>query len=452
MRRSNIRCKNFFAALFMLPILIPSMSHGMGLILLFGVNGVITNALGITGNIYGFWGIVLGAFMYSFPVAYLMLEAVLRFEDGAAYDAATVLGIPKLRQISAITWPYLRKPILVASFAIFSMVITDYGVPLMIGGRYITLPVMLYEDVIGLLDFSRGSVIGVVLLIPTLISFFTDFLSKDRANASYITTPVRIDKNLARDALAGVFCFLMSIFVLLPLVAFGIVGFVQRYPRDMSFTFAHVERALRMQMGQYLVNSLIISLTVAALGTCIVTLAAYITARTRARGRGVIHMLSVTSLAIPGNVLGLSYVLAFSGTAIYGTLAILVMVNFAHFFSQPYLMIYNTFSKQNANLEDTGAVLGVSRWRILLDVLLPQNKVTLAEMFSYLFVNSMMTISAVAFVANVSTRPVAVMITTFDAATLLSCSSVVSLVILAVNASVRAGLSLYKARLIQNRA
>ena len=115
-------------------MLIPSISHGMGLIVLFGANGVLTNLLGLNTSIYGFWGIVIGSVMYSFPVAFLMLLDVFQYEDYTVYESAQVLGIPKIRQFLSITLPYLRKPMISVLFATFTLIFTDYGVPFD-GGR-----------------------------------------------------------------------------------------------------------------------------------------------------------------------------------------------------------------------------------------------------------------------------------------------------------------------------
>lgn len=122
------------------------------------------------------------------------------------------------------------------------------------------------------------------------------------------------------------------------------------------------------------------------------------------------------------------------------------MVNTVHFFASPYLMIYNSFNIINKNLEDVGATLNISRVRILCNVLIPQTKDTLLEMMSYFFVNSMMTISAVSFLANVSTKQLSLMITQFEAVRLLECSAFVSLLILCVNLTVKAVVYLLKRR------
>ena len=118
-----------------------------------------------------------------------------------------------------------------------------------------------------------------------------------------------------------------------------------------------------------------------------------------------------------------------------------------HFFSSPYLMAYNTFGKINENLEDVGATMGISRWGIIRDVLLPQAKGTILEMMSYFFVNCMMTISAVSFLANVSDKPIALMITQFEGQMQLECAAFVSLVILVVNIVMKYGIFVAKKKL-----
>jgi iron(III) transport system permease protein len=123
---------------------------------------------------------------------------------------------------------------------------------------------------------------------------------------------------------------------------------------------------------------------------------------------------------------------------------ILIMVNVAHFMSSPYLMMYNSFGKMNENLEAVGQTLGVGRLRMIRDVFLPQSLGTVAEMFSYLFVNCMMTISAVSFLANVDTKPISLMIPQFENQRQYECAAVVSLMILAVNILMKVAVSLIK--------
>jgi len=431
--RTNIRHKALFITLLTIPMLIPSISHGMGLIIILGSNGWLSRLLGLSGGIYGFWGIVIGSVMYSFPVAFLMLYDVLRYEDGTPYEAANVMGFSVVKKFFAISFPYLRKPLISVVFATFTMIITDYGVPLMVGGKFMTLPVMMYQDVIGMLDFGKGSVIGMILLIPALIACILDMVNRDKGNASFVGKPYGIRKNKVRDRIAYLMVIIVIILVFLPIGSFAILAFVNKYPIDMSLTVKNILQAIHMGAAEYLRNSLIIAVVVSVLGTALALFNAYMTARNRTKLSYVLHLMSITSLAIPGLVLGLSYVMFFKSTFIYGTFAILFLVNSMHFFSSPYLMAYNTFGKINENLEDVGSSMGISKWKVIKDVLLPQSIGTIIEMMSYFFVNSMMTISAVSFLANVGNKPIALMITQFEGQMQLECAAFVSLVILLIN-------------------
>ena len=444
--RTHVRHKTIMNTIITVPMLIPSISHGMGLIIILGANGWLSRLLGLSSGIYGFWGIVLGSVMYSFPVAYLMLYDVLQYEDGTPYEAAEVMGLSVWDKFTSITFPYLRKPMISVVFATFTMIITDYGVPLMVGGKYMTLPVMMYQDVIGMLDFGKGSVIGMILLIPALIACILDISNRDKGNASFVGKPYLIKDNRRRDNIAKLIIIVLAALVFLPIFSFSVLGFFRKYPIDMTISLSNAAQAVNMGALRYLKNSLIIAIVVSLLGTALALFNAYMTARKRTKLSSVLHLMSITSLAIPGIVLGLSYVMFFRRSFIYGTFAILFLVNSMHFFSSPYLMAYNTFGKINENLEDVGSTLGIGRWRVIKDVLLPQSTGTIIEMMSYFFVNSMMTISAVSFLANVSDKPIALMITQFEGQMQLECAAFVSLVILVVNVGMKGVLFFVKKR------
>lgn len=443
--RTSMPCKPLFNVILVLPMLIPSISHGMGLIILLGGNGVLKNLLGLGGNIYGGAGIVVGSIMYAFPVAYIMLSDVLRYEDRSVYEAADVLGLSKPRQFLRITLPYLRAPLIATVFSVFAMIVTDYGVPLMIGGKTKTLSMLMYEEVIGQLKFGRGCVYGAVLLIPAVIAFVTDMINKEKGNG-FVKKKVELKKDPKRDIPALVICIAVSLFALLPIAAFLILAFSKSYPNNMTFTFSNVATTFMRGGSKYFSNSIVMSLLTALIGTLLALGAAYITARMKSKLSHLIHLAALTFMTIPGIVLGLSYVLTFTGSFIYGTLVILVMVNTAHFLSSPYLMMHNTFGKMNENLEPVGATLGVGRLRMIRDVFLPQSMGTVLEMFSYIFVNCMMTISAVSFLSNTSTKPISLMINQFEAQMQYECAAVVSLMILLVNILVKALIGILKTK------
>ena len=120
------------------------------------------------------------------------------------------------------------------------MIVTDYGVPLMIGGKYNILPIVMYQDVIGMLDFGKGSVIGIVLLKPAIIACALDILNRDKGNTSFITKEYETRKNKNRDAIAYLFCVITCIAVVLPIATFIHVSIVKKYPVDLSLSFDNV--------------------------------------------------------------------------------------------------------------------------------------------------------------------------------------------------------------------
>lgn len=446
--RTKIKYKSWFVILFTLPMLIPSISLGMGLTILFGNNGIFTKIFGMESGIYGFTGIVMGAVLYAFPVAFTMLWDIIKYEDGSPYEAAKVLGLSKYEQFKVITLPYMRKPLINVIFAIFTLIVTDYGVPLMIGGKYTTIPVVMYQEVIGQLNFAKGSVYGTVLLVPAVIAFVIDFLNHDKGNSVYVIKEYNSSGSLKGKIIAYIICSLCGLYTLFPIFSFILLAFTKNYPSNLSWTLQNVVKTWDLKAGTYLFNSVIIALTVAGIGIVVAFLTAYLSARTESKISRFLHLSSMTSAAIPGVVLGLAYVLTFKKTAIYGTVIILIMVNLVHFISSPYLMIYNSLIKVNSNLENVGQTLGIGRLKLIKDVFIPTCRGTLLEMFSYFFVNCMMTISAVSFLANTSNKPIALMINQFEAQMQLEFAAVVSLMILCINIAVKILFGILKKRII----
>lgn len=431
--RTNIKFKKTLAIVFTLPMLIPSISHGIGLINLFGSNGIFTNLFGIDFNIMGVNGIILGSVLYSFPVAFLLFVDAFKYIDNSMYESAKVLGLNKWQIFRKITFYYMKKPIFSACFAIFTLIFTDYGVPIAIGGRFQTLPVFLYREVIGLLDFSKGAMIGVFLLIPAFISFIFDFFSKDVAGNNSYSKDFKVKENKIRDILFSIFIVIIIAFLLSLFGSFIYLAFVNNFPYDTSLSLVHFEYVLNNGIMKYIFNSVFISLMAAIIGTIFAYFTAYITARFNKKFDKVFHIFAISSLAIPGIFLGLSYIFAFNNTFIYHTFFILILVNIVHFFASPYLLAYNALGKLNSNYETVGLTCGVNRFRIIKDVIIPNTKGTILEMMSYFFVNSMITISAVSFLFNTDIMPISLLINQYEGQLMYEESAIISLTILIIN-------------------
>lgn len=434
LNRTNIKHRALLKVLLTLPMLIPSISHGLGLINLFGTNGLISKELGF--NIIGSIGIIMGSILYSFPVAFLMIDDGFNYIDNTMYDTAKVLGLNKVQTFKTVTLCYLKKPILSAFFATFTMIFTDYGVPLAVGGKFITLPVFLYKEVIGLLDFSKGTMIGLFLLVPAIISFLFDNFTKDYSNNTQ-SKKFKISKNKIRDIIFTIFTYIILIFITCILGSFVYYAFINNVVLDNTFTIKHFEYVFSNDIGRNILNSLLISIFVALIGTIVAYFTAYVTARVKGKTSKIIHILTISSLAIPGIVLGLSYTISFKDSFIYNTYIILILVNIIHFIASPYLMAYNALQKVNPNYEVVAKTCNISLFRIIMDVIIPCTKKTIREMIAYFFVNSMVTISAITFLFNSSNMPLSLLISNYKGSMMLGEAAIISLIILFFNIIVK---------------
>lgn len=432
--RSHIKGKEIWRTLFVLPMLVPSIAHGFGLINLFGDNGFLTQAFGINIHLYGMKGIVFGSVIYALPIAFLMFSDILRYVDSGVYDACRTLGIPKTNVFFDITLGLMKKQFLIVSSTIFTMVFTDYGVALAIGGKVSTLPVLLYREVIGLFDFSKGGFIAILLLIPAIITFTlgrkTNNVELDQVNGPEYTAIT----NKTRDILYTIICAITAFIVLMPVISYTVMGLVEQYPKNMTFTLKHLQAVIYGGAGKTIYNSLVISLSTALIGTSIAYLIAYVSIRLPNKFMArAIYSLSVLPLVIPGIVLGLGYIQFFSFTPIYGTAFIIILVNIVHFFSTPYLLAYNSQIKIPKELEQAASTMGIKPMKYIRDILVPTTGGTIIEMFSFFFINSMVTISAVAFLSNTKNMTIALMINQYEAQMLFEEASVVVLLILCIN-------------------
>lgn len=435
LNRTNIKHKGILKVLITLPMLIPSISHGLGLINLFGTNGLISKLFNF--NIIGSGGIIAGSIIYSFPVAFLMLDDGFRYIDNNLYNNAKVLGMNKWQTFKKVTFYFMKKPILSSIFAVFTMIFTDYGVPLAVGGKFITLPVYLYKEVIGLLDFSKGVMIGIFLLIPAFVSFVFDNFTKNYSNNESYEKEYNIPENKTRDIVFKTITYLIIIMFLVIIGSFVFYAFIDNVVLNPVFSLKHFEYVIDNKVSKYIINSLLVSVVVSIIGTFIAFATAYLTARIKGKVSKVVHIVTISTLAVPGIVLGLSFLIGFKGTFIYNTYLILILVNIIHFIASPYLMAYNALQKINPNYEIIAKTFNINLFKTIKDIIIPCTKSTILEMISYFFVNSMITISAVTFLFNTKTMPLSLMINNYEGNLMLGEAAIISLIILFFNVLVK---------------
>lgn len=432
------RFKGFWRAAATLPMFLPTITYGFAIIYSFGKQGLITRLLGRQlFDIYGFWGLMVGYVIYTIPVAFLLIHNTMGFVDKKTLTVSKVMGDGPV----ATFWIAVLRPLLGtlagAFIQAFFLCFTDFGIPASVGGGYKVIATLLYNQMLGgIPDFNRGAVIAMLMLVPSIGSICILQLL-ERFNIRYNRiSDAELRRNRLRDAGWGISGAGVSLGVLSIFAVIFVVPMVEEWPYKTGFSLEHVQAVFSDSslLAAY-VHSLIMALLTAALGTLVAYGAALITARsTLAAGyKRMIESIALVTNAIPGMVLGVAYLFLFSGTSLQNTLLLMILCNIVHYFSTPYLMMKNSLSKMNAGWETTAMLMGDSWLKTILRVVTPNARSSLIEVFSYYFINSMVTISALIFIAGARTMVLTTMIKQLQYVNRFNEVFVLSLLILATN-------------------
>ena len=434
---SSIRHKNLFVILLTLGMLVPTISIGLGIRIFFGNDGFLDLLFGVAVEARGFLGLILGSVITAFPATFLIIYDALKYENKSSYDAAGIAGIRRSSTFFRLTLPYLKIAIISSFFACFTLIFSDYGIPMEVAGKVKTLPMYLYEQFMSTFQYGRGSIVGFMLLIPAVASFIFDIAFKDESTEEKQIKLLLTGKRFNRISVIVIIAICVLLFM--PQLSFISLTFMKSFPNDLTFTLEHVANIFENTHGvgltAYIHNSLLIAVLAAFIGMCFSYMLGYLAVRKTGRMAKVLNLFSLSTIAIPGIVLGIGYIFLFSKTNgyFYGTVAILVVVNIFHFLGSPYLLAKNCLSKINQDYEVTGETLGIPKMAVITKVLIPNSVSTLVEMFSYFFLNSMITISAVAFLCSYDNQPLSILITSYEKNSNYEMQSVISFIILIIN-------------------
>ncbi|MDR2609866.1 MAG: putative 2-aminoethylphosphonate ABC transporter permease subunit [Clostridiales Family XIII bacterium] len=443
--RTRIRLKRFFTYTALIPIFIPTIVHALALVYIFGKQGSITR-LGFEIELYGRLGIILSEIVFTFPQAFLMFYVALEFVDGRLYEVADSMGVSAPKKFFRITLAEIKYTVLSVFFVCFTLAFTDFGAPKVIGGSYNVLATDIYKQVAGQFNMNMGAVVGTLLLLPAVISFVADRIvsSKNSSTVNAKATPLIIKKSRARDTFFFAFCALITLFFLFMIASLAVGAFTEYYPYKMGFTWKNfIFNESAGGIGSF-INSLKMALLTAAFGTAFVFVYAYMIEKTNRFGalRKYGKLLSVLPLALPGMVVGLSFIFFFNDPAnplhfIYGTVIILVVSNILHYFSVPFFTASGCLKKLDKEFESVADSMNVPRRRTFLRVSVPLSLPAILEIFMYYFVNAMVTVSAVVFLYSAGFKISAIAITHMEEAGNISQAAAMSLLILLINVLVR---------------
>ena len=391
-----------------LPMLLPTITYGFAIIYSFGKQGLLTKLFGRQlFDIYGFNGLLLGYVVYTLPIAFTLINNAMGYIDKRFMIVSRLMGDSPLQTFRMTIVIPLMGTLATSFIQTFFLCFTDFGIPASVGGRYEVVASVLYEEMLGSIpNFGNGAVVALVMIIPSVVSI-TVLHILEKYNVRYNKiSPIELKKGVKRDVVFSVLSGAILICALSMFVVMFITPFIEEWPYRMNFTLEHVQAVFedRQLYGVY-VNSVMVALVTALVGTLIAYGGALVTARSTVSGKlkKVIDSIALVTNTIPGMVIGLAYLFVFTGTPLQNTFPIIIICNIVHYFSTPYLMMKNSLSKMNASWETTAMLMGDSWVKTIVRVVTPNALSTLLEVFSYYFVNAMVTVSAVIFIAGART-------------------------------------------------
>lgn len=255
-------------------------------------------------------------------------------------------------------------------------------------------------------NFHNGAVVAVIMLIPSIVSILLlKFL--ERYNIRYTKiSAIELKESRIRDGLCSLGSAIILICVFAVFAVIFIMPFIQEWPYQAVFTLDHFRDVFHDNtLTAVYKNSLFVAFMTAVFGTLLAYGCALASARSSLKGsaKQVVESTALITNTIPGMVIGIAYMLVFSGTSLQNTFLLIIICNMIHYFSTPYLMIKNALLKLNTSWEATAKLLGDSWVKTLVRIITPNMSSTLLEVFGYYFVNAMVTVSAVIFIAGART-------------------------------------------------
>ncbi|MBX7099059.1 MAG: iron ABC transporter permease [Myxococcaceae bacterium] len=413
--RTALRGRAALGKLAQLSVIAPPFVIALSAVLLFGRNGVVTKgvlldrlgldlyALGF--DIYGLGGLVLVETLSYFPTAFLILTGVLAAVDPAIEQAAMSLGAGRRQTFFKVTLPLAAPGLFASMLLIFIESLADFGNPLILGGRFNVLSVQAYLEITGNDDAAGGSLLAMVLLVPSVALYllqsallsrkgFVTVSGKPARAAPFALGPggSRVVGGIAWGGAAAVLLFY-------GLVVYG--SLVKLWGADSSLTVEHYARALKVSWAD-IRDSVVLAAISTPLTAVLGVVAAYLIERTQVFGRRALEVLSILNFAVPGTVVGIGYALAFSRPPLVLTGTAALVVALFSFRNMPVGMkaVSAALKQVDPSLEEAAQNLGASPARVLGRVTLPLVAPAVFSSLAFAFVRAMTAVSAVVFVVS----------------------------------------------------
>lgn len=412
--------RKFFSFIPVLHLVTPPFVGGLAFILLLGRQGLITKTiLHLDVSLYGFPGLLIAQVLCFFPLSYLMCKESFEAVNKNLIDGAVSLGASKLKIFFRVILP-LTFPTLLSSFLFIAVsVLSDFGNPMIVGGRFKVLAVEIYTQLTGWMNAGTSAALGLVLLIPSLVLFFLQnrLFKKQTKKTAILGGKGTFQKNtgdsdvepvfqnsLFADVLLFVFVSFIALAVLLQFVSIIAGSFQKLWGIDTTFTFEHVKKTFKY--GKDFRNSVLFALTGATLSALISVFVSFCVHRTeqgKLRAKNIVDSLIQLPSAIPGSLFGLAFSITANLLHIKAPRFLICMVITVAFMPFSYRIVTSTFSQIRQTLDEGAMSLGAGSMKTLGKILVPLAEGGILSGWTYNFARGVGTLSSVIFLVSFNT-------------------------------------------------
>ncbi|MEW9838253.1 ABC transporter permease [Mesorhizobium marinum] len=422
--RTGFRHGALLRALTVLPIITPPFVIGLAIILLFGLSGVVTQTvadlfgLQPTRWVYGLPGLLIAQVLAFTPIAFLVMIGVVEGVSPSMEEAAQTLRASRWQTFVTVSLPLMRPGLANAFLLGFIESMADFGNPLVLGGNFDVLSTEIFFAIVGAqYDQAQAAILAIVLLFFTLGAFYAQRFWL--GSKSYTTVSGKGDAGVHPQlpsgfrnivyAIAG-FWTLFTLFIYVT-IFYG--SFVKLWGVDFSLTFDHYVKSFAVGWTEFGIHwrgaawssfwtTMQIALISAPLTAAIGLLTAYLLVRQNFAGKNAFEFGTMLSFAIPGTVIGVSYVIAFNVPPIEITGTGIILVISFIFRNMPVGVRAGvaSMSQIDRSLDESSLTLGANSWQTFRKVVLPLLRPAILAALVYSFVRAMTAISAVIFLVS----------------------------------------------------
>jgi iron(III) transport system permease protein len=391
-QRTDIPFKVPFTLFLVLPFAIPPLFAAMGWVQLAGPVGLISQAymalFGVTSvpwNVYSPAGIIFVLTVTKYPFVFITVAGALQRVDPSLEEAARTAGVGTWRIMRDITLPLVKPAIYGGALLAFVSSVDNFGIPAVLGlrARFYVLTTRIYEA-LTIPNMPLATSMSVLLVALALISMLA-FRYAEGSRTQYAViggksvTPNIIRLGAARLPLTLLLAFVTFLIVVFPLFALVLTSFLRFWGADLAWenlTLSHYAAVLGTPAAlRGIVNSLILAPAAATILVVVTALISYLNIKARIRGAGVLDAAGLIPFALPGSVIGVSMILAWSnppiGPTLYGTLWILLVAYIMRYMAFGLQTTRATLAQIHDSLEEAALTSGAGRLRTLKDITLP---------------------------------------------------------------------------------